>query len=112
MLAGERTDASPRNAGLCALVVLADPCSTRLTRWVVGVLAGIAFRASPTASPGKWLLIRACAKAIGIDGAHARDQAGHPRSLLKWLITSAFAWGLISAACTQRLVNRFALWTD
>jgi hypothetical protein len=109
MIARASTDSPLVDARLCAVVVLANPASTQFTRWVVAALTGIALRARPTASPGEWLLVGACAKAIEID-SYSQGQAAYPRSVLKWLITFAFAWGLISAAYAQRLIDRFRLW--
>jgi hypothetical protein len=35
-----------------------------------------------------------------------------PRPKLKQAITLAYAWGVIDAATTQRLVDRYELWSD
>jgi hypothetical protein len=55
--------------------------------------------------------LRARAKAGKIDAANSQGLTNVLRRCLKRLVTLAYCWGMISAASTQRLVDRFELWS-
>jgi hypothetical protein len=89
------------NPPLVALTLLADPVSTLLDRKQLTAVAGIGLGNEPHTSQRHLSVLRDCARDLE-----------WLRPKLKRAFTAAFAAGDIDAASTQRLVDRFELWSD
>jgi|SRR5262245_5520171 len=89
------------NHSLTALLLLADPASVFLERDRLTAIVGVALRPGRPTTRTELVLLRDCAK----------DLEWLRRSL-KHAITLAYAWGVMGAATTQRLIDRFELWSD
>jgi hypothetical protein len=94
------SEAAP-NPPLVALTLLADPVSTLLDRKRLTAVASIGLSNEPHTSELELSILRDC--------AHDLEWL---RPKLKHAFTAAFAAGYIDAASTQRLVDRFELWSD
>jgi hypothetical protein len=90
-----------RNYSLTALALLADPVSTLLDRSRLAAIALIALRQDEPTSRGELALLLDCARALG-----------RLRPPLKRVITALFESGAIDAPTTQRIVDRFEIWSD
>jgi hypothetical protein len=86
---------------LVALTLLADPVSTLLDRKRLTAIAGIGLGNEPHTSQHQLSILRDCARDLE-----------WLRPKLKRAFTAAYAAGYINAARTQRLVDRFELWSD
>jgi hypothetical protein len=87
---------------LTALTLLADPVSILLDRGRLVAVADVAFSGDEQqATRDQVALLHDCARELR-----------WLRSKLKQAFTAAYAWGGIDAASTQRLIDRFELWSD
>jgi hypothetical protein len=90
------------NPSLAALTLLADPVSTLLDQHQLTAVAAIGLRNEQhTTSRCDLRVLRDCARDLD-----------WLRRKLKRAFTAAFAAGDIDAASTQRIVDRFELWSD
>ena len=87
---------------LTVLLLLADPVSTLLDRHRLEAIAEVALLGVQRATTrGDLVALHACAQEL-------RWQ----RRKLKQAFTAAFAAGDIDASTTQRLIDRFEVWSD
>jgi len=112
MTTNNTCNASERVPGsLTALALLANPYSTLLDRSRVASLAEIAFRPYQPITCHELVLLRECARSLRWLRRYARV-ARWLRAKLKLAITVPYAWGLMGAATTQRLIDHLELWGD
>jgi hypothetical protein len=94
-----------------ALALLANPYSTLLDRGRLAGLAEIAFRPYQPITCHELALLRECARSVRWLRRYTHV-VRWLRAKLKWAITFPYAWGVMGAATTQRLIDRYALWSD
>jgi hypothetical protein len=92
---------APRCYSLMALLLLTDPISTLLDQHRLVAIANVALRQDQPTTRGELALLRECARDLR-----------RLRPKLKQAMTIAYADGDIDAAATQRLIDRFGLWSD
>jgi len=105
--ANERAPSYP----LAALELLAHPDSTLLDRGPLAGLAEIAFRSYQPITCHELALLRECARSLRWLRRYARI-VRWLRAKLKQAIMFPYARGMVGAATTQRLIDRYQLRRD